>query len=138
MKIRSITQKFKPRHWAIKGQNCLATELDKIASVWKDYCGNLYADPNATVGDLGDYEEEPDILLEEIQVAIDKLREGKAAGFDRISAEVLQALDIRGQKILHTLCQKIWKTGLWPEDWSTSIVFPLHKKGTITVCDITV
>ncbi|KAF2903425.1 hypothetical protein ILUMI_02765 [Ignelater luminosus] len=68
-------------------------------------------------------------------VAIDKLREGKAAGLDRISAEVLQALDNRGQKIMHTLCQKIWKTGLWPEDWSTSIVLPLHKKGPATVCD---
>ncbi|KAF2886007.1 hypothetical protein ILUMI_20166 [Ignelater luminosus] len=116
MKIRFIIQKFKPRHWTIKDQNCLATEPDKNASVWKDYCGNLYADPNATVGDLGDYEEEPDILLEEIQVAIDKLREGKAAGLDRISTE-------------------IWKTGLWPEDWSTSILLPLHKKGPKTVCD---
>ncbi|KAF2894048.1 hypothetical protein ILUMI_12125, partial [Ignelater luminosus] len=98
MKIRSITQKFKPRHWAIKGQNCLATELDEIASVWKDYCGNLYADANATVGDLEDYEEEPDILLEEVQVAIDKLREGKATGLDRISAEVCRLSIIEDRK----------------------------------------
>ncbi|KAF2902555.1 hypothetical protein ILUMI_03630 [Ignelater luminosus] len=97
--------------------------------------GNLYAEPNATVGDLRDYEEEPDILLEEVQVAIDKLREGKAAGLDRISANVLQALDNRGHKIMHTQCQKIWKTGLWPEDWPTSILLPLHKKGPTTVCD---
>ncbi|KAF2902809.1 hypothetical protein ILUMI_03377 [Ignelater luminosus] len=122
-KIRSIIQKFKPRHWAIKGQNCLATKLEKIASISKDYCGNLYADPNATVEDLEDYKKEPDILRR--GTSRNRQREGKAAGLDRISAEVLQALDNRGQKIMHTLCQKIWKTGLWPEDWS--ILLPLHK-----------
>ncbi|KAF2894250.1 hypothetical protein ILUMI_11923 [Ignelater luminosus] len=50
----------------------------------------------------------------------------------RSCTEVLQALDNRGQKIMHALCQKIWKTGLWPEDWPTSILLPLHKKGPTT------
>lgn len=135
-KIRSITQEFKPRNWVIKDQyDRLATELDVIAAVWKDYCKNLFADPNAIVGDLGDYEVEPDILLDEVQVAIGKLRKNKAVGLDRISAEVLQALDDRGLKALHLLCQKIWTTGLWPEDWSTSVLLPLHKKGPVTDCD---
>ena len=135
-KIRSITRKFKPRHWAIKDQDDnLVTDLDKIASVWKDYCSNLFADPNALVGGLEDYELEPDILVEEVEAAIDKLREGKAVGLDRISAEVLKALDERGIKFVHMLCQQIWKTGIWPEDWSTSVLQPLHKKGPTTVCD---
>ncbi|KAF2888469.1 hypothetical protein ILUMI_17703 [Ignelater luminosus] len=116
MKIRSITQKFKPRHWAIKGQNCLNTELDKIASIWKDYCIRAPMLLSETWG----ITRKNRAYLEEVQVAIKKLREGKAAGLDKISAEVLQVLDNRGQKIMHTLCQKIWKTGLWPEDWSTA------------------
>ena len=135
-KIHSITRKFKPRHWAVKDQDDnLVTELDKIVSVWKDYCGNLYADPNALVGDLGEYEEEPDILLDEVEAAIDKLRDGKAVGLDRISAEVLKALDERGVKYIHMLCRQIWKTGIWPKDWSTSVIQPLHKKGPAIVCD---
>lgn len=49
----------------------LVTELEGVATVWKDYCRSLYADPNALIGDLGDYEKEPEILLEEVQIAID-------------------------------------------------------------------
>lgn len=135
-KISSITRKFKPRHWAVKDRDDnLATELDKIAVVWKDYCENLYADPNAIVGNLGNYDQEPDILLEEVEAAINKLREGKAVGLDRVSAEVIKALDERGVKFIHRLCQQIWRTGVWPEDWSTSVMQPLHKKGSTTVCD---
>ena len=72
-KIRVITRKFKPRHWIINDRNNVpVTEVDKIASVWKDYCGTLFADPGSIVDDLGDYEEEPDILLDEVKAAIKK------------------------------------------------------------------
>lgn len=92
-KIRAISRKFKPSHWAVKDENDhLVTELGKIRSVWKNYWESLYAGPKFIVEGLGNFEKEPDILLEEVEVAIHKLRESKSMGFDRISAEVPKPL----------------------------------------------
>lgn len=80
-KIRIITRKFKPKHWVIKDQQGnLVTELDKIITVWKDYCDNLYADPNYRANHMDNYEKEPDILFGEVEAAVNKLKEGKAVG----------------------------------------------------------
>lgn len=57
----------------IKNQHdCSAKGLDKIATVWREYWINLFADPNVITQNMEDYEEEPNILLEEVQVAIGK------------------------------------------------------------------
>lgn len=113
----------------------LITELEKIALVCQDYCGDLFADPGAPRYKLHNFEKEPDILLSEVEAAVAKLREGKAVGIGRISSEVLRALDERGLQILHHLCQRIWQTGQWPKDWTTSLLLPLHKKGPAEVCN---
>lgn len=54
---------------------------------------------------------------------------------DRVPAGVWKAIDNKRLKIIHMLCQKICETGRWPEDWSTSVLLPLHKKVSTSICD---
>lgn len=134
--IRRITRQFKPRNWAIRDKdNNMINEFDQIIRIWRRYCEDLYFDDNAADIEVSEYEEEPDILKEEVHAAIKKLKDNKAVGIDRISAEVLKSLDEKGQNIIHQLCQRIWETCAWPEDWSTSVIIPIHKKGSTTYCN---
>ena len=53
----------------------------------------------------------------------------KAGGGDGIPAELFQILKNDAVKVLHSICQKIWKTQLWPQDWKRSVFIPAPKKG---------
>ena len=55
----------------------------------------------------------------------------KASGDDRISAELLQILKDDAVKMLHSICQQIWKTQQWPQDWKRSVFIPILKKGNV-------
>ena len=71
-------------------------------------------------------DEEPDLLTEEISSAIRKLTDGKAPGYDNITAEELKAA---GVDILHHLCNTIWKKNEeFPDDWGKAIITPIYKK----------
>ena len=58
----------------------------------------------------------------------------KASGGDGISAELFQILQYDAVKVLHTICQQIWKTQQWPEDWKRSVFIPVPKKGNAKEC----
>ena len=58
----------------------------------------------------------------------------KASGDDRISAELLQILKDDAVKMLHSICQQIWKTQQWPQDWKRSVFIPVTKKGNAKEC----
>ena len=58
----------------------------------------------------------------------------KASGGDRIPAELLQILKDDAVKVLHSICQQIWKTQKWPQDWKRSIFIPVPKKGNAREC----
>ena len=60
----------------------------------------------------------------------------KASGGDRIPAELFQILkdDADAVKVLHVLCQHIWKTRQWPQDWKRSVFIPIPKKGNDKEC----
>ena len=72
---------------------------------------------------------EPDILECEVKWALGSITKNKAGGDDEIPAELLQILKDDAVKVLHSLCQQIWKTQQWPQDWKRSVFIPIPKKG---------
>ena len=58
----------------------------------------------------------------------------KASGGDRIPAELFQILKDDAVKVLHSICQRIWKTRQWPQDWKMSVFIPIPKKGNAKDC----
>ena len=115
---------------SIKYRNSMdLTEAEDIKKRWREYT-ELYKkdlnDPNshnAVITHL-----EPDILECEVKWALGSITMNKASGGDRIPAELFQILkdDV---KVLYSICQKIWKTQQWPQNWKRSIFIPILKKG---------
>ena len=77
---------------------------------------------------------EPDILECEVKWALGSITMTKASGDDRIPAELFQILNDDAVKVLHSICQQIWKSQQWPQDWKTSVFIPIPKKGNAKEC----
>ena len=77
---------------------------------------------------------EPDILECEVKWASESITTNKATGSDGISVELFQILKDDAVKVLHSICQQIWKTQQWPQDWNRSIFFPIPKTGNAKEC----
>ena len=72
---------------------------------------------------------EPDILECEVKWALESITTNKASGGDGIPVELFQMLKDDAVKVLHSICQQIWKTQQWPQDWKRSVFIPIPKKG---------
>ena len=72
---------------------------------------------------------EPDILEWEVKWALESIIMKKASGGDGILVELSQILKYDAVKVLHSICQQIWKTQQWPQDWKRSVFIPIPKKG---------
>ena len=72
---------------------------------------------------------EPDILESEVKWALGSITMNKASGGDGIPAELFQILKDDAVKVLCSICQQIWKTHQWPQDWKRSVFIPTPKKG---------
>ena len=77
---------------------------------------------------------EPDILEYEVKWALGSITMNKASGGDRIPVELFQILKDDAVKRLHSICQQIWKTQQWPQDWKRSVYIPIPKKGNAKEC----
>ena len=77
---------------------------------------------------------EPDILECEVKSALGSITTNKASGGDGIPVELFQILKDDAVKVLHSICQKIWKTQQWPQDWKRSVFIPIPKKGNAKEC----
>ena len=77
---------------------------------------------------------EPDILECEVKWALRSITTNKASAGDGIPVELFQILKDDAVKVLHSICQQIWKTQQWPQDWKTSVFFPIPKKGNAKEC----
>ena len=77
---------------------------------------------------------EPDILEWEVKWALGSIPTNKASGGDGIPAEVLQILKDSAVKVLHSICQQIWKIQQWPQGWKRSVFFPIPKRGNAKEC----
>ena len=72
---------------------------------------------------------EPDILECEVKWALGSITMNKASGGDGIPGELFQILKDDAVKVLHSICQQIWKTQQWPQDWKRTVLLPIPKKG---------
>ena len=72
---------------------------------------------------------EPDILEYEVKWILGSITMNKASGGDGIPVELFQSLKDDDVKVLHSICQQIWKTQQWPQDWKTSVFILIPKKG---------
>ena len=112
------------------------TEKEDIKKRWHEYTEELYKkdlhDPdnhNSVITHL-----EPDILECEVKWALESITMNKASGSDRIRVELFQILKDDAVKVLHSICQQIWKTQQWPQDWKRSVFIPISKKGNAKNC----
>ena len=77
---------------------------------------------------------EPDILECEVKWALVSITMKKASGGDGIPGELFQILKDDTVKVLHLICQQIWKTRQWPQDWKIPVFIPIPKKGNAKEC----
>ena len=111
------------------------TEAEDIKKRWQEYT-ELYKkelhDPDNHNGVITHLE--PDILQWEVKQALGSLTMNKASGSDGIPVELFQILKDDAVKVLHSICEQIWKTQLWPQDWKRSVFIPMLKKGNDEEC----
>ena len=111
------------------------TEAEDIKKRWQEYT-ELYKKDlhNPDNHDAVITHLEPDFLECEVKWALESITMNKASGGDRIPVELFQILKDDALKVLHTICQQIWKTQEWPQDWKRSVFIPIPKKGNAKEC----
>ena len=77
---------------------------------------------------------DPDILECEVKWALGSITTNKGSGGDGIPTELFEILKDDAVKVLHSICQQIWKTQQWPQDWKRSVFIPIPKKGKAKNC----
>ena len=111
-------------------------EAEDIKKRWQEYTEELYQkdlhDPDNHNGVITHLE--PDILEWEVKWALGRITTNKASGGDGILVELFQILKDDAVKVLHSICQQIWKTQQWPQDWKRSLFIPIPKKGNAKEC----
>ena len=132
-KIRDTKGTFHAKMGSIKDRNGMDLPflVEDIKKRWQEYTEELYKkdlhDPdnhNAVITDL-----EPDILECEVKWALESITTNKASGGDGIPVELFQILKEDAVKVLLSICQQIWKTQQWPQDWKRSVFNAIPKKG---------
>ena len=97
------------------------TEAEDIKKRWQEYTEKLNKkdlhDPDNHDGVITDLE--PETLECEVKWALDSITTNKASGGDTIPVELFQILKDDAVKVLHSICQQIWKTQQWPQDWKS-------------------
>ena len=112
------------------------TEAEDIKKRWQQYLQELYKkelhDPDNHDGVITHLE--PDILECEVKWALESITMNKVSGGDGIPVELFQIVKNDAMKVLHSVCQQIWKTQQWPQDWKRSVFIPSPKKGNPKEC----
>ena len=134
-KIRDTKGTFHAKMGSIKDRNGMdLTEAEDIKKRWQKYTEELYKkdlhDPDNHDGVITHLE--PDILECEVKWALESITTNKAGGGDGIPVELFQILKDDTVKLLHSICQHIWKTQQWPQDWKRSVFIPMLKNAQTT------
>ena len=136
-KIRDTKGTFHAKMGSIKDRNGMdLTEGEAIKKRWQEYTEELYKkdlhDPDYHDGVITHLQ--PDILECEVKWALGSITMNKASGGDGIPVELFQILKDNAVNVLHSICQQIWKTQQWPQDWERSVFIPIPKKGNAKEC----
>ena len=109
------------------------TEAEDIKKRWQEYTEELYKkelhhqdNHDGVITHL-----EPNILECEVKWALESIIINKASGGDGIPVELSQILKDNAVKVRHSICQQIWKTQQWPQDWKRSVFISIPKKGNV-------
>ena len=137
-KIRDTKGTFHTNMGSIKDRNGMdLTEADDIKKTWQEYI-ELYKkdlhDPDNHDGMITHTHPEPDILECEVKWALGSITMNKASGGDGIPVELFQILKDDAVKVLYSICQHIWKTQQWLQDWKRSVFIPIQQKGNPKDC----
>ena len=112
------------------------TEAENIKKTWQGYTEELQKkdlhDPDNHDGEI--IHLEPDILECKVKWTLGSITMNKASEGDRIPAELFQILKDDFIEVLHSICQQIWKTQQWPQDWKRSVFILFPKKGNAKEC----
>ena len=136
-KIRDTKGTFHAKMGTLKVRNGMdLTEAEDIKKRWQEnteepYKKNLHNPDNH---DCMTTHPEPDILECEVKWALGTITRNKASGGDGIPVELFQILKDDAVKVLHSICQQIWKTQQWPQDWKRSVFIAIPKKGNSKEC----
>ena len=130
-KIRDIKGTFHAKMGSIKDRNGMGlTETEDINKRWQEYTEELYKkdlhNPDNHDGVITHLE--PDILECGVKWALGSITMNKASGGDGIPVELFQILKDDGVKVQPSICQQIWKTQQWPQDWKRSVFIPNQRK----------
>ena len=130
-KIRDTKGTFHAKMGSIKDRNGMdLTETQDIKKRWQEYTEELQKkdlheqdNHDGVITDL-----EPDVLECEVKWALGSITTNKASGSDRIPVELVQILKDDAVKVLHSICQQIWKTQQWPQDWKSQFSSQSQRK----------
>ena len=136
-KIRDTKGMFHAKMGSIKDRNGMdLTEAEDIKKRGQEYREELYKkylhDPDNHNGVITHLE--PDILECEVKWTLESITMNKATGCDGIPVELFQIVKDDAVKVLHSICQQIWKTQQWPNDWKMSVFIQIPKKGNPKEC----
>ena len=135
--IRDTKGTFHTKLGSIKDRNGMdLTEAEDIKKRWQEYTEELY---KKDLHDPINYDGmtthlETNILECEVKWALGSITIKKVSGRDGILAELFRILKDDAVKVLHSVCQQIWKTQQWPQDWKRSVFIPIPKKGNAKEC----
>ena len=135
-KIRDTKGTFHAKIGTIKDRNGMdLTEAEDLKK-WQKYTEKLQ---KKDLNDINDQDGvithlKPDILECEVKWALGSITMNKASGGDGIPVELFQILKDDAVKVLHSICQQIWKTHQWPQDWKRSVFIPTPKKVNAKEC----
>ena len=136
-KIRDTKGIFHAKMGLIKDRNDMdLTEAEDIKKRCQEYTEELY---KKDLHDPDNHDDvithlEPDILKCEVKWTLESITMNKASGCDGIPVELFEILKDDAVKVLHSICQQIWKTQQWPQDWKRSALIPIPKKGNAKEC----
>ena len=130
--IRDTKGRFHAKMGSIKDRYGMdLTEAEDVQKRWQEYTEELYKkdlhDPDNHDG--VNTHLEPDILECEVKWALESITMNKARQGDGIPVELFQILKDDAEKVLHSICQQLWKTQQWPQDRKRSVFIPIPKKG---------